>query len=205
MPDHITLYSFGNYDRSGKVRWLANELNIDITEERISLGDHRKPAYRQLNPYAAIPAVQWQEKTLVESAAICTLLAEAYPDHRLIVTADEAERADYLQWMAITGDTLENRLVEYTLSTNGILPPEFKEMHERTLQFKLKVTLDQMPETGFLVAERFTLADINLAYSLRLAVGSGLLSFTAVEDYLTPLIERPAAKAAGFFDSLKRQ
>lgn len=204
MSEPITLHSFGTNDRSGKVRWLANELGLEITETRVQLGEHRQFPYRDLNPFAAIPTVQWREQTLIESTAICTLLAEAYPAHKLTVTPEESARADYLQWMAICSDTLENRLVETTLSLAGILPPEYKALHERTLQFKLRIVLEQMPETGFIVADRFTLADISLAYSLRLAVGAGLIEFDAVAAYMEPLMAREAAQSADFFSSLKR-
>lgn len=203
MSESITLHSFGTNDRSGKVRWLANELGLEITEARVKLGEHRQFPYRNLNPFAAIPTVQWREQTLIESTAICTLLAEAYPESQLVVAPEEPARAEYLQWMAICSDTLENRLVETTLAMVGIMPPEYKALHERTLQFKLRITLEQMPKQGFIVADRFTLADISLAYSLRLAIGGGLIEFDAVAGYLVPLMAREAAQKAEFFSSLK--
>ncbi|EAR08341.1 glutathione S-transferase family protein [Reinekea blandensis] len=204
MSETITLHSFGTNDRSGKVRWLANELGLEITEARVKLGEHRQFPYRDLNPFAAIPTVQWRDQTLIESTAICTLLAEAYPERKLVVAPEEPARADYLKWMAICSDTLENRLVETTLASEGIMPPEYKALHERTLQFKLRITLEQMPKQGFIVADRFTLADITLAYSLRLAIGAGLIEFADVAGYLEPLMAREAAQKAEFFSSLKQ-
>jgi glutathione S-transferase len=198
----IKLYSFGSVDRASKVRWLAHELGLEIEEHRVNLGEHRTAPYRDINPYAAIPTVQWGDETWVESTAILQIMAERFPEKNLILQPGEAGRAEFLQWLAVTADTLESKLVEYSLVQIGILPQDFINMNEKTLQFKLRVALEQMPDQGYLVADRFTIADINLAYSLRLAVAANLISMESVRPYLSLLQARSAANEAGFFDSI---
>ena len=39
MSESITIYGFGDVDRSGKIRWLANELGLDVKEERVGFGE----------------------------------------------------------------------------------------------------------------------------------------------------------------------
>ncbi len=204
MNNALTIHSFSNNDRSGKVRWLAHELNLPVSNVKVELGAHRKSPYRELNPYAVIPAVEWRGETVIESSAICTFIAEHFPDSGFIVAPGEEARSKYLQWLSIVSDSLETKLVEYYLAGVGLQPPETRALYEKSLTFKCRILLEQMPEAGFLVANRFTLADISLAYSLQLAVNAKLIDYAQVKHYLTPLIERPAAHKADFFKSLKK-
>lgn len=121
----LELYGFSTNDRSGKVRWLAHELGLEVVEHRLDFGDQRSEEYLALNPYASIPTIIWRGETLTESTASCIYLAD-----------------------------------------------------------------------------RFTVADIVAAYSLRLAVGGGLIDFEAISGYLEPLMARAAAKTSEFFASL---
>lgn len=203
MSDTLTLYGFGLSDRSGKVRWLCHELGIAVDEQRIKPGDHRKPPYTDLNPYGMIPTVVWRGETLIESTAICTTIAEQYPDSGLVVAPGEPERATWLQWMATFAETFESRLVEHLLAKVGVLPEVFLATTGPALKHRLPVLLGRLPDAGFLVAGRFTLADIEAAYGLALAINAGLVERAAVDGYLAPLMKRPAAVAAGFFSSLE--
>jgi glutathione S-transferase len=203
MTDKVVIHSFGMNDRSGKVRWLAHELGLPVENVKVELGAHRQFPYRDLNPFAVIPTVQWRGETLIESSAICTFLAEQFSEFGFVVAPDEPARSQYLQWMSILTDSLETKFVEYYLAGVGLMPQETQALHEKTLKFKLRILLEQMPKEGFLVAGRFTLADITLAYVLRLAISAGLLELPQVSEYLTPLMNRKAAQTAEFFNALK--
>jgi glutathione S-transferase len=203
MTDQLTLHGFGVNDRSGKVRWLAHELGLPLEDCRVKPGEHRRAPYTDLNPYGMIPAVQWRGQTFIESTATCTFLAEQFPDSGIVVAPGEPDRASYLQWCALFAETLESRLVEHLLAKVEILPAAFLETTTPSLDLRLPVMLGQLPESGFLAADRFTLADIEASYSLRLAISAGLLELDAVGGYLRPLMERPAAQAAKFFSSIE--
>jgi glutathione S-transferase len=204
MDDTVTIHSFGNNDRSGKVRWLAHELSLPVQNVSVKLGEHRQFPYRELNPFGVIPAIEWRGETLIESTAICTFIAEQFPESGLIVLPTEEARSEYLQWLSIIADSMETKLVEYYLAGVGLYPPETKPLFEKTLQFKLRILLEKIPQSGFLVANRLTLADITLAYSLRLALSSGLIEYAQVKGYLEPLIARPAAIECEFFKSAEQ-
>ncbi len=203
MSETVRLYGFGVNDRSGKVRWLCHELGLQVDEQRLGLGAHREAPYSDLNPYGMVPTVQWRGETLIESTATCTYLAEQHPEAQLIVEPGHPERSTYLQWVALFAETLESRLVENLLAKFKMLPPAFLETTTPSLERRLPVVLSQLPRDGFLVADRFTLADIEAAYSLRLAIRAGLVELGAVAGYLEPLMQRPAAKAAEFFSSIE--
>lgn len=203
MNDRLDLYGFGVNDRSGKVRWTAHELGLPVEEHRVGFGEHRKPPYTDLNPYGMIPTAQWRGQTLTESTATCTFLAEQFPDAGLIVAPGEADRYAYLRWVALFAETFESRLVEYVVAGFGAAPEVFRETTEPRLRRQLPILLAELPAEGFLVGGRLTLADVEAGYSLRLAVGAGLLELDEVGGYLRPLMARPAAKAAKFFSSIE--
>ena len=202
MTDSIQLYGFGHSDRSGKIRWLANELGIEVEEKKVELGDHRKPEYKAINPFASIPTAVYNGETMIESTACCIHLAELHPESKLAVFAKEPARYEYLKWISICSESFEGRLVDHILANYGLMPEELKAIHEKTLTFKCKVLVEQLPQTGFLVAERFTVADIIACYSLKLAILTGFIEWSQVKEYMSPLMAREAAIKSHFFDGL---
>jgi glutathione S-transferase len=201
MAETITLYGFGDSDRSGKVRWLAEELGLGVVEERVEFTRHLAPPYTDLNPLGQVPTVRWRDRVLIESTAILHVLAEAHDEPKLWIGRGERGREDYLTWLATFAETLEGRLVECAVSRIGLLGPEYFALHEAVLRRKLGVVAERLPRDGFL-AGRFTLADVVAGYNLRLAVQTGLLPRDAADPYLGRLVDRPAAQRARIFASL---
>ena len=204
MTDRIELYGFGYDDRSGKVRWAANELGIEIDEHKIALGDNRQSEYRAVNPFGSIPAVVYKGETLYESTATIIYLAELYPDKGLAVFSKEAERYKYLKWLSLCAESFEGRLVDVILTKFGLMPEELKAIYEKSLNFKCSALVNELPTTGFLVADRLTVADIVCSYTLKLGILTGFIAWEDVQGYLEPLIKRPAAQASHFFESLNK-
>jgi len=200
--ESVTLYGFGDHDRSGKVRWTACELGLCIDEQKVTPGEHHKPPYADLNAYRHIPTAEFRGHTLRESTAICHILADAFDTPKLWIGRGEPGRGEYVYWLAVFGETFESRLVEYILSTYGRVDARFAELHDKSLRRKLAVAAAELPEEGYLCGPQFTLADVLAGYSLRLAVQSGLIEREAVEPYLSRLIERPAAQNSRIFSSL---
>ena len=126
----ITLYSIADVDRSGKVRWTAAELDLEVIEERQRQGAHRRPPYTSINPYGHVPSVLFDGEEMLESTAICQRLAEAFETPKLWVGRGESERGSYLYWLAVFGETMEARLVECAVSRAGILGPEYFDLHD---------------------------------------------------------------------------
>jgi len=203
MSESIEIYAFGNSDRSGKIRWLGHELGLNVIEHQVELGSHRKPEYRSINPFAAIPTVVFRNQTLIESTAAATYIAEQFPEKQLAVFAKDEARYDYLKWISIATETLEPKLVDYILANNGLFPKEVQPLYEKTLAFKCRVTAEQLPQEGYVSGKHFTIADIITCYSLKIALLTGFLEWSQVSHYVEPLMARPAAQDAHFFDGLK--
>lgn len=194
MTESITLHSFGDNDRSAKVRWVATELGLAVDEHRVHPGNHRKAPYTDLNPLAQIPTVGFRGETLIESTATCQTLAETFDPPKLWIGPREPGRARYLFWLAVFGETLEGRLVECTVSRAGILPPEYFSLHEARLRSKLDALCKMLPREGYLCGDRFTVADVLAGYNLHLATELGLVDRSAIAPYFGRLAARPAAQ-----------
>jgi glutathione S-transferase len=202
LAESITLYGFGDNDRSGKVRWLAAELGLAVEERPVEPGEHRKSPYTDLNPLAQIPTVQFRGETLIESTAICHVLAEAFDEPKLWIGPREPGRSTYLFWLAAFGELCEGRLVQCAVSRLGLLGPEYFDLHEKSLRAKLRALQKLLPGEGYLCAERFTVADVLAGYSLRLALQCQLVERAAIEPYFGRLVVRDAAKASRVFAGL---
>ena len=202
MGETLELYSFGDVDRSGKIRWIAEELGLDLVENKVGFGEHRRDPYLQLNPLGQIPTVRFRDRVLIESTAIGHHLVEAFDEPKLWIGRGEPGRDDYLFWLAAFSETLEGRLVEAAVSKAGLLGPEYFALHERSCRRKLGVLADRLPDEGWLCGSAFTLADVAAGYNLRLGIQVGLLERDRAEPYLGRLISRPAARRSRIFASL---
>lgn len=201
MNRHIKLWSFADVDRSGKVRWTANELGYEVEEERVKLGAQGTEPYRRLNPYAQIPTAEFDGNRMIESTAICLALAERHPEAGL-VPEDRAARDTFWQTISLAVSTLEIPVVMYYLANAGIADAAWGPLCKKPLDARLPVFAASMPVEGYICGD-FTLADICAAYVLRIGVQAGLLSFEGqLERYLRRLMARPAAQAARFFEGL---
>jgi glutathione S-transferase len=202
MSRQIRIWSFGDVDRSGKVRWTAEELGYDIEESRLQLGEQAADPYRQMNPYEQIPTAELGGEILIESTAICMILAERHPEQGLIPSPGRM-RDLFWQSINVSTNTLEMPVVMYFLSKLEVVDPGLAQILRGPLAQRLEIFSAQVPADGYICGE-FTLTDICAAYCLRIGVQAGLLSFEGeLERYLRRLMDRPAAVAARFFDSLE--
>lgn len=202
MEKTLQLYSFIDADRSGKVRWTAFELGYAVEEKRLAFGEHTGPGYTALNPYAQIPTAIVDGQIMLESSAVCITLAERHPQQGLI-PADPAVRPGFWQLLNLAATTLEQPVVNYILAQRKIADQRWIELVGTATRSKLETLASQIPDQGFLVGA-FTLADIFVAYVLRIGVQAGLIGYEGnLARYLHDLRVRPAAIQSNFFDGLE--
>ena len=199
MNKQIKIWSFADVDRSGKVRWTANELGYEIEEVRVALGEHTTAPYLDLNPYGQIPTAELDGQVLIESTAICLALAERHPEAGL-VPQSRALRDRFWQSVSLSVSTLEAPVVVYFLSRSGILDAAWGPLCASSLEKQLPVFAAGMPVEGY-ICDDFSIADICAGYVLRIGVQAGLLPLEGkLEAYLRRLMARPAAQAARVFE-----
>ncbi len=196
MRSTIDLYSFVPFDRGSRVRWLAHELGLAITEHRLDAraGEHRGEAYRAVNPTGLVPAIVRDGVTQFDSAAICLTLAEAHRDAGLAIFEGEPGRADFLSWYFFAASTLD--AATYPLLVYKMFQPDAA-MLEASIQRLMPhlATIDQRMIGRDWICGRFTIADILFGHGLELQhrCGVNFAEYPAVAAYYERLKARPAA------------
>ena len=77
----ITLYH-ASPSRSSIVLWMLEEIGqpYDIKLVTLSKGENQKPEYLAINPMGKVPALKHGDTVITEVAAICTYLADEFPN-----------------------------------------------------------------------------------------------------------------------------
>lgn len=173
------------------VRWVLEELGIEYETKIIEYGAQMKsPEYLAINPMGKVPAIQHGEVVVTESAAICTYLAEAFPEAGLAPLPEE--KGNYYRWMFFAAGPLEQATALTGLNVN--IPAEKQGMlgfgnFEITLNALSKALMDN----PYIAGNRFTAADVYVG----LSVGWGM-QFSMIEKrpefvaYWERISQRPA-------------
>ena len=160
----LRLYDFLPSGHGYKVRLLLHQLEISF--ERIELditqGATRTPEFQAKNPNGRIPLLELEDGTcLAESNAIQWYLAEGTP----LLPEDPIERVRVLQWMFFEQYSHEPYIavVRFWLH-RGLLDEKSREIEERRPRGyeALSVMESRLAAHEFLVADRYTIADIAL-------------------------------------------
>jgi glutathione S-transferase len=166
MKSQYTLYDYLPSGNGYKVRLTAKYLNIPyrLVELDITQGATRTPEFLAKNPNGRIPLLEVQGRGFLwESHAIISFLAE---DSELM-PADPWDRANLWRWLCFEQYNLEPNVATIRFWTK-ILSKTAAELGERLTEKFAKgyeaLGVLELGLTGkeFLVADRFTLADIAL-------------------------------------------
>jgi glutathione S-transferase len=189
--------------RATRPRWLLEELEVPYELVRLDYkaDEHKGEAYRKVNPLGTVPALDDDGQVMIESSAICLYLADKYSEKGLAPARGTPDRMLYDQWMVFSTTTLEVPILR-TYEHTHALPPEArseKVVQESQELFNKYADLltEQLGENEFLVANRFSAADVMIGQVLIWARFMGLLKGHKVLDaYAKRLAARPANKVA---------
>ena len=199
----IKLYGKYWQDRSDRVRWLLEEMNVPY--ENVFLkkekGETDSPEYRKLNPLGRVPTIVDGDVVIHESAAICLYLADKYSKGKLAPNESDAKlRAEYIQWMVHSVGTLE--AVVARMFENF----EDAEAENRTNKFVkeqceiLKKLYNPILEKqDYFLPSGFSAVDIIMAAIIPGAHDYLVRNNPPMERYMKRLMERPAAIKAKVF------
>ena len=145
------------------VRWMLEELGVDYRPVVQAYGASMKsPEYLAINPMGKVPALQHRGIVVTEAAAICTYLADAFPQAGLAPATDDPLRGPYLRWMFFGAGPVEAAVSAKAL---GQLPPPEKAgfvgygSFEQTMDVLEQAAASASP---WLLGERFSAADVYL-------------------------------------------
>ncbi len=199
----IKLYGI-TQSRAFRPLWLLEELGLDY--EQIGI-DYRGKAleaadYRAINPNGRIPALVDGDLVLWESMAINLYLARRYGAEADLWPGTIEGEALTWQWSFWVMTEVEHPLL--TVLMHSRVLPESKRDADRAsrnrgvLQAPLRVLDQALRDRDYLVEERFTVADLNVAAVLSWCKPAGvdLNEFPDLEAWLARCLARPARKRA---------
>jgi glutathione S-transferase len=199
----ITVFGFPN-SRSLRVTWMLEELGLPYDYRKVDLfkGEGQLPNYLAINPNGKVPAIVDGDLVLYESGAICTWLGERHPDAGLLPRPDEAmARAACLQWLFFILTELDQPL--WNKAKHRFALPRERRVPEAIPTFEwefyqaLRVLDAHLAEREFMVADRFTVADIFATHVLVWALSARMeLKSAALDAYVARMETRPALARA---------
>jgi glutathione S-transferase len=192
----LTLYHAAP-SRSSVTRWMLEEIGepYEIKLLRLSEGDQQKPDYLAINPMGKVPALQHGDVVITESAAICTYLADAFPQARLNVPIVDPRRGIYLKWLFFGPGCLEPAVIDRAA-------PRKEEPRRAMLGYGdfdtvMNVLAKAVEKGPWLMGEQFTAADVVIGANIRWGMIFKLLpERKEFLDYSARIAARPAAQRA---------
>lgn len=193
----ITLYH-ASPSRSSIVLWMLEELGQPYDVQLVSFkkGENLKPEYLAINPMGKVPALKHRGVVISEVSAICTYLADEFPEAKLNVPIGDPRRGPYLKWMFFGPSVIEPAVIDR-------VHPRKEAVRRATLGYgDFDTVMNVLAQaTGaanpYLLAEQFTAADVVIGSQLRWGMMFKLIperpEFVAYVDRLNA---RPAAQRA---------
>lgn len=198
MPNLI-LHEYAASGNCYKIRLTAAHLGIPLErrEYDIMAGETRSAAFLGgVNPNGRIPVLQVGDDFLPESGAACLYLADGSP----LIPADRFDRADMMRWMFWEQYNHEPNIATLRFWRAYVGEAQLSDLQRAQVPVKRAAGEDalalmdaHLAATPFLVAGRFTLADIAL-YAYTHVAGEGgfaLSPYPAVEAWLARVAALP--------------
>jgi glutathione S-transferase len=170
----IELYGAGP-SRWVKCYWMLKELNVEFEEHVLNLlgGEQKTPPMLALNPFGKAPVFKDGAVTIFESTAIINYLGEKYPQAGLVPKSGTVERAHYDQWISFCVTELEQPLWRITkhkfIFSEGKRSPHDVDLAREEFDVLAAALDKELDRKKFMVGNRFTAADITMAYTLNWA------------------------------------
>lgn len=185
--------------RSLRPLWALEEMGLDYELVNMDFPPRfTYPGYLDINPMGTVPAFVDGDTTMTESTGICQYLVEKYGPTEIGMSVDEPEYGEYLNWLHRSDATLtfpQTIVLRYTK-----LEPEERRLPQAVADYsqwflsRLKAVELALEGKGYLCGNRFTIADIAVAYALYLGRSLGLDARYKPNclRYLEEMIKRPA-------------
>lgn len=171
----------------------AERIEVDMTKKA-----HRAPDYLALHPYGRVPTLVDGEFVLPESTPILEYLESRFPEPPLL-PPDAQDRARVALHMKLCDIELANP--SYTVIFSKRFVPQDRwrqdeiERNKKPITRHLEVLGRELADKRYLVADRFTLADLCYMPFLHFRALLDVAIPENVERWAQHLLERPSAQA----------
>ena len=195
--------------RSMRPLWTMEEMGLDYELEVMQFPPRFLHAgYTDINPIGTVPFFTDDAGgaesmiQMTESAGISQYLVDRYGPTSLAVGVNEPGYGDYLNWLHRSDATLtfpQTLVLRYTiLEPEATRLPKVAEDYTKWFYSRLRSVELATAHNEFLVANRFTIADIAVGFALQLAESLGIADGFKpnTKAYYERLKARPAFQKA---------
>ncbi|MCC0001961.1 MAG: glutathione S-transferase family protein [Methylobacteriaceae bacterium] len=154
--------------------------------------------YLAINPLGTIPTLFDSDMRMTESTGICHYLATRHGPSPLAIDVADPDYGRWLNWLYMSDATLtfpQTLVLRYSkLEPPERRLPQAAEDYKKWFLGRLRIVEQATGESDYLVAGRFTIADIAVGYALMLAEILGMAGDFGpnVAAYWTRLKQRPS-------------
>ncbi|MEO0368020.1 MAG: glutathione S-transferase, partial [Pseudomonadota bacterium] len=151
--------------RSLRPLWALEEMGIAYELELLPFPPRFfKKEFLQTNPLGTVPYFVDGDTRMTESSGICQYLVERYHQHEFGLRPDHQEYADYVNWLYHSDATLtfpQTIYIRYArLEPDERKNPVVAEDYAKWFIARLRLLDQHIESREFLVADKFTIADI---------------------------------------------
>ncbi len=185
--------------RAHRVVWMLKELGVafEHVPTRFQDGSTRTPEFLALNPNGRVPVLDDDGFRIHESLAINLYLAKKHGGP--MAPADLREDALATQWSCWVVTEVEKPLL-FAAANRALFAETMRNGEEAQMALDklvrpFKVLDAHLEASPFLLGERFTVADLNVATVMDLAPQAGIAldAYPRLNAWLWRCLERPAA------------
>ena len=142
---------------------------VELEEISIMKQEHKQPGYREVSPYAQLPALILDDGTnITESRAICTYFEGIFPEQNLMGT-DPKEKALIEMWDRRVEMMFFIQFAGWFRNAHPAMAPlevpqsaEAAAKSEKAARKMAERFNEHLASNAFVAADRFTIADITL-------------------------------------------
>jgi len=192
----LTLYH-ASPSRSSIALWMLEEIGQPYEIHLLSLnkGENRAPPYLAINPMGKVPALKHRDTVITEVAAICTYLADEFPEARLNIPVGTPRRGVYLKWLFFGPGCIEPAVIDRAA-------PRKEEARRGMLGYgdfdtTMNTVAAAIAKGPWLMGDQFTAADVVVGANIRWGTMFKLIPERAeFSAYAARIAARPAAQRA---------
>jgi glutathione S-transferase len=196
----ITFYT-NPMSRGQIARWMLEEVGEPYETVILEYGTSMKsPDYLAINPMGKVPAIKHGDVVVTEGAAICTYLADAFPDRGLAPPPGDPLRGPYYRWMFFSAGPVETAVTNNYLNWNPT--PEQRMMVGYGSYATVLDVLERLVASGpYLLGDRFSALDVYLGSQIAWGTAFGTMEKRpGFEQYVARITDRPAYRKAKEID-----
>lgn len=180
------------------IRWMLEEIGQPYETEVIPYDQMKSERYLAIHPLGKVPAIKHNGHVLTECAAICTYLADVFPEAMLGPSADG--KADYYRWLFYSAGPLEAAISNQAMGWQ--VPPDRERMFGYgNFERAIAVVDELFALRDYVCGDRFTAADVYVGSQIMFPMQFGMLpERESFARYRERLQARPAYKRATQID-----